>query len=429
MRTIFRTNLLPGIAAWTTLVPGRTDEPQRVFVDIGLMDTVRASAMKAFPGGRATQCGTNGVDEYGVSEYSGAVLSSYPEILQLRDGARQLMQQDEPLLDPEFFLASVSKGWAPRVVTVYKRRDMVGIMYTRERIISGVPTGVVYADGSLGDILLANPMHQPSALRVAVETLLAASRVYGVRLRFLRGWRELRAIKQLIGDRPFDAHYSRIEYNDSRIEHNDSSIWKYHAHLPLPNSYEEFLKSLGSTTRHNFRYYQRRFAKAGHSFVENLSMRELRAAAPRLASRSKFSHELPHYLIERDLNMVAATRRPIAIGLKDHNGEWISVMGGWYGPRGAVLLFQYNNDRDFGQDSLSVVLRAYFIESLIRQGLQELVIWGGTAPPLSRYVTYQRTIGVHLDAPTSAWRIARFLISTVGPWLPRRLAYAARSLA
>jgi hypothetical protein len=328
------------------------------------------------------------------------------------------MQQDDPMLDPEFFLASVSKGWAPRVVTVYWARDIVGIMYTRERVISGVPTGVVYADGGLGEIFLGNPWHQQNAFQVAVGTLFASSKIHGVRLRILRGSRELDAIRQLAARKTIDTHYFRMRDNSSRN-------WKYHAHLPLADSYEEFLDGLGSTTRHNFRYYRRRFEEAGHCFVERLSMSELRFAAIGLAAKCRSSHEPPSYALERDLNMVAAANRPIAIGLKHRNGELLSVIGGWYRPCGAVLLFQSNNDRDFGRSSLSVVLRAYFIESLISQGLRELVIWAGTAPPLSRYVTYRPAIGVHLDAPTYAWRVARFLISRVRFWLPRRLADAA----
>jgi len=131
-------------------------------------------------------------------------------------------------------------------------------------------------------------------------------------------------------------------------------------------------------------------------------------------------------VVDRTADLVAAARRPLAIGLKHHNGEWLSVIGGWYKPHGAVLFLQHNNNRDFGPYSLSVVLRAYLIESLIRERLNELVMWADTGPPLSRYVTYTPTIGVHLDVPTYVWRVARGFISTVGPWLPRRLASAAQ---
>jgi hypothetical protein len=307
-------------------------------------------------------------------------------------------------------------------VAVYSAREVVGILYTKERVISGIPTGVVFADGSLGGILLGNPLHQQNLFRVAMELLLASPRIRGVRLRVLRGSDELEAVKQMTASRSLDTHYSRIK-------HNDSTLWKYHAHLPLADTYEQFLKRLGSATRHNFRYYRRRFEASGHRFIERLSMDELHSVELDLGPKSKFTSVARQFGNERRLDMVATARRPLAIGLKHHNGEWLSVVGGWYRPRGAALCFQCNNDRNFGADSLSVVLRGYLIELLIRQGLKELVIWSDTGPPLSRYVTYIPTIEVRLDAPTSVWRVARRVISAVGPWLPRRLALAARWVA
>ena len=373
------------------------------------------SLLQTSPIGDSTHLGTDD-----LNGYSASVLSSNLEVSQLTDIAARLTRKDSKMLDPEFFLASLAKGWKPRVVTVYKAGEVVGIMYTKERVISGVPTGVVYADGSLDDIFFGDPLHRLNAFQFAVQTLLASGRVRGVRMRMRRGSRELAAVRQLISlNPPLDVHYSRIKYNDSRI-------WKYHAHLPLPDSYGQFLKNLGSTTRHNFRYYRRRFEESGHHFIESLSMDELRCAVLELAPKSKFTDRLSQIQIEVGMNMVAGARRPVAVGLRHHNGEWLSVSGGWYSPGGAVLLFQYNNDRNFGPDSLSLVLRAFLIESLIRQDLEELVIWGDTGPPLSRYVRHHPTICVHFDVSTYRWRVARFFISRLGPWLPKRLAYAAQ---
>jgi hypothetical protein len=358
-----------------------------------------------------------------LDDYSGVVLSSKTAICQLRDVARRLTKQDDSMLDPEFFLASVSKGWKPRVVAVYRTRELVGIMYAKERVISDlVPTGVVYADGSLGGMLLVNPLRQQNVFRAAVDTLLATPGIRSLRLRLPQRSETLGGIRQLTASRPVDAHYSRIHYRAS-------PLWKYHAHLSLSGSYEQFLKSLGSTTRHNFRYYRRQFEASGHTFVESLSIDALRDAALDLAMKSNLSSPQRQSDIEKGINLVATTRRPLALGLRHHNGEWLSVIGGWYKPGGAVLLFQCNNDRDFGRDSLSVVLRAYCIEHLILQGLKELVIWADTGPPLSRYVTYVPSIGVQLDVPTYPWRVARFLLSTVGPSLPKRLAASAQWLA
>jgi hypothetical protein len=351
--------------------------------------------------------------------FSGVVLSSNTEIRRLREVARPLIQEDEAMLDPEFFLASITKGWGPRVVAVYSAGDVVGIMYTKERVISGIPTGIVYGDGTLGGILLSNPVHQQNAFRVATELLLAAPGIRGARLLILRCSGEFDAVRQLIASRSVDGQCSPIE-------NNHSPVWKYHAHLHLKDTYEQFLGGLGSTTRHNFRYYRRRFEASGNKFIESLSMDELRFVAHDLRPKSKFTAQLRLADFEKSLDMVTATRRPLAVGLKHRDGKWLSVLGGWYRPGGAVLRFQCNHDGDFDADSLSTVLRAYFIEHLIRQGLKELVIWGGTGPPLSRYVSYPPTIGVRLDVPTLAWRLARLCMSKVGPHLPGRLASAVR---
>jgi hypothetical protein len=354
-----------------------------------------------------------------ANEYAGVVLSSDAEIRQLRDVARRLMQNDDAMLDPEFFLASVSKGWAPRVVAVYTSHEVVGILYAKERIISGIPTGIVYADGSLGGALLASPLHQQNAFRVAVETLFTSPGIRGMWLRVLQGSGEFGAIRQLIASRSLDAQCSPIEYGNS-------SLWKCHARLPLAQTYDRFLEGLGSTTRHNFRYYRRRFEASEHKFIERLSMDELRSVALDLLPKSKCTARRQPMELERELKMVAAAKQPLAVALKHRDGEWLSVIGGWYRPGGAVLCFQCNNERKFGPDSLSVVLRAYLIELLILQGLEELVIWAGTGPPLSRYVSYVPTIGVRLDSPTYWWRAARLFVSRVGPRLPRRLAAAAQ---
>jgi hypothetical protein len=370
--------------------------------------------MKSFLVGHFTISGANG--------YTGVVLSSNTEIRQLTGVARQLNPQDDPMLAPEFFLASVSKGWHPKIVAISYAHEVVGMVYTKERVIHGIPTGVVSCDGSLGSNQLGDPLDQQNSFRVAMETLLRSPRIRGVRLRLLPCSDELEVTQQLVESGAFDARYSRIKPTNS-------SAWKDHAHLPLAGTYEQFLKGVGYTTRHNFRYYRRRFEASGHGFVERLSVEELRSAALDLLPKSKMSSWRTKFTLETGLNMVAAATRPLAIGLKHYNGEWLSVVGGWYRPGSAVLCFQCNNDRDFGHDSLSVVLRAYLIELLIRQGLEELVIWGGTGPPLSRYVTYVPTIGVRLDAPTHLWRGARRFISTVGPWLPKRLAAAAQWVA
>ena len=368
---------------------------------------------------RKKATGTNGrCASVAKNDCFGVVLSSAAEIRALESTAKRFMRMEDTMLSPGFFLASLSNGWRPKVVAVCRERDIIGILYARERTIKGIPTGIVYADGSLSSILLADPLYHKRAFHTAIEALLASPRIRTMRLRILHSSRDFDGAMQLTSSASHDVQYFPVK------DHS-SPLWKNHAHLRLAHSYDQFLNGLGSTTRHNFRYYRRRFEASGHSFVEHLSVNELRSGALSLFPKSKYTARSPEPWIDDHLQMVTASSRPLGVGLKHSDGRWLSVLGGWYTPGGAVLRFQCNNEIDFGHDSLSVVLRAYLIELLIRQGFKELVIWGDTGPPLSRYVTYADTIEVRVDVKSPSWRMARSIVSILEPILPHRLAAAA----
>jgi len=347
-----------------------------------------------------------------VQDYSASILSSSAEIEGLKPLVKSSLPEYDTLRDPGFFLASVSKGWRPRVVVVHNGTELTGVLYAKERNVSGRNLGLVYADLSFGSLLLGNRSVQEDTFRVALETLLAHPRTCGIRLRILRGGPEVASVRKLLASRRLDVRFSRV---------------KDHVSLSLPDTYERLLQGFGSTTRHNFRYYRRCFEAAGHCYVDGLSLDELRSAAVYLEPRCGRIGQQGS--IERWLKMVAAADRPLAVGLKHRNGEWLSVVGGVYRPGAALLLLQLNNDRDFPRESLSVVLRAYLIETLIRQGIKKFIIWAGTSPPLSRYMKPIPTLGIHLDVPGYKWRLVRWIVSTFGPWLPKQFRGDARWIA
>ncbi|MCX6632278.1 MAG: hypothetical protein NTW28_32095 [Candidatus Solibacter sp.] len=347
-----------------------------------------------------------------IKGYSGVVLCSVAEIQSLQPLVRRSLPQIDNLVDPEFALASVSKGWLPRVAAVWHGSEFAGLVIAKERVLRGPRLGVVYADLTFGCTLLGDPLERQDAFLSALETLLAHPGTRGLRLRVPPHSPELAAVRELLSYGSLDVHFSRV---------------KDHAALSLPGTYEQLLLSLGSTTRHNFRYYRRRFEAAGHVFLDSVPLDELRSAA--LYLEPKCSKPCGRDSTDRLFKMAASADRPLAVGLKHRNGQWLSVICGVYRPAAGVLLLQLNNDREFPRDSLSVVLRGYLMESLIRQRMKEFIIWAGTAPPLSRYVTYIPTVGVYLDSPEYKWRLARGVVSKVGPWLPRWLQLDARWIA
>jgi hypothetical protein len=336
--------------------------------------------------------------------YSAVVLSSAAEIQCLPRLIGCSSLENDILRDHMFFLASVSEGWTPRVVAIRQGNELVGIVCAKERILPGPRLGILYADLTFGCALLGDPLEQQESFMIALQTLLATAGTRGIRLRIRPHSPELAAIRTLLASGGLDTYFSRV---------------KDHASLPLPSTYEQLLLSFGATTRHNFRYYRRRFEAAGHVYVENLSLDQLRSAAAYL--EPKCSKPSRSNSTERLIRMAGAADRMLAVGLRHRNGEWLSIVCGVYRLAAGVLLLQLNNDRDFPRDSLSVVLRAFLIESLIRQGMKEFVIWAGTAPPLSRYVAYIPALGIHLDSPEYSWRLVRGLVSKFGHWLPREV--------
>jgi len=337
--------------------------------------------------------------------YSIVTLSSAEAIRGLKEAARQLMPLYDPMLDPHYFLASLSKEWAPRVVVVRSGPDLVGIIYAKERKVWGIPTGIVRINQTLSDALLGRSGNTKEILSLAVESLLGLPRTLSVELKLPAG---------------LELDASSEHWPAKSVQVRSSWLKDHHAHLALPPTYDEFLNVLGSSSRHNFRYYRRRFESAGHRYVAHLPLELLSSVTWELKKKCSLPNQAE--VIERCLEMVAAADTPLAVGLQHSNGEWVSVAAGCYRPGQALVLFQLNSDQDFARSSLSVVLRSFMIENLIQAGCPELVIFGGTVPPLSRYVTHPPTMNVHVDKLMYSWRALRFLGRVIGPRLPKQFS-------
>jgi hypothetical protein len=340
-----------------------------------------------------------------TSVYSALVVSSPTEVLKLADSARRLAPRWDSTLGPQFFLASLSAGWLPRVLVVKCADETIGIVYAKERRIAGVATGVIYADGILGNLVIADPLHREDVLYTAIRKLFACPAVLGVRLAIPPEGYESRAVAKVLSSLKLDSSSAAIQY---------------HARLPLAGTYEEFLEWLGHRTRKNIRRCTRRLEAEGLIFVERLSKSELADAARYL--RTRCSIPISASALERALNWIAGVECSMAIGIKNRSGEWLSFAAGWYTPGRATLSVQLNNDSDFEDYSLSLALRARLIEMLIGRGIKELWFWGGVTLPLARYAEYVPAIGVYLDVPGYSWRIARHIAAMIGPLLPRRFA-------
>jgi hypothetical protein len=263
---------------------------------------------------------------------------------------------------------------------------------------------MIYADASLGKMIVAEPGHFEEVLCTALTALFHRRGTRGIRILVPAEGLELSVLQKLFPLLPGDTC---------------STPAKNHSFLELPPSYDLFLQSLGSHTRQDFRRYRRRFEAANYTFVERLSLAEYQHAASQLLTNYAMKSD-PHE-IERAVRILSVVDRPLLAGLRHENGEWLSVLGGWYEFDRFVVLSQLNSDRKYPHAQLSIVLRGYVVEMLISQGVRSIVFWGGLGGPLTRYSKYVPSVALHLDTRHWTWRALRRFLQGMRPLLPRAM--------
>ena len=322
---------------------------------------------------------------HGSEPCTARIISTAAETLDLAAIARSLVPQPG-MLDPRFFLASFSpRMFKPCVIVVSKGRRVAGLFYGRERLIAGIPTGIVLGDDTLDSMVVARPDEAESVMQCALEALLK----HKAALRFRLASDSLALLQAESSKANAEIHFYREEH---------------HAHLVLPGTYDEFLAKFRSHTRHNFCRYRRRSEIAGNEFCFDLPFTDFCDAAKRLFPKEAYARHKSNF--RQCLAMIEAMPSRILVGIRRSSGEWISLAGGWYAGDRVVLNMQLN-DRSCGRESISLVLRSYLIEQLINRGVRELVFWGGTSAPLNSYITHCEEYMTYVDSRSHSWRLVR----------------------
>jgi hypothetical protein len=311
--------------------------------------------------------------------------------------------------DPAFFLASVDGArWTPRILTISSGASVVGFLFAKERKFAGLRLGLIYADDVLGMMVAAKPGLEEQVFEAGLSHLMFSSGARGLRLLVPPTGYAMNAIRRLAQESPLDVHCGGSDH---------------HTELPLGGSYEAFLKGLGDKTRRNFRYYRRRFESRGHLIVPQMGLSVFEQAA--------YTFEKLNVIgagrngIRRAMRMLKTAKRPLLMGLRHENGEWLSILGGWYEGDRVVVFMQMNNEREFPQESLCTVARSYLIEAAIQGGFRKLVFWAGVGGPIARYCVPVPALGVYLDARTPLWRATRRVVALTASLLPRKASELA----
>lgn len=335
--------------------------------------------------------------------WSVEVLRQPNDIAALEETAADLLSAFPRTSGPRFFLASVTPSkWIPRVVVVKSGNSIEGLMFVKERKVSGLPTRMIFGDSTLGTLVVAAPGRGGAVLEQAVHFLVSTLRSQAIRLRVRFGSWEMAAIQQA-------ASALNLDFSSSHAE-------ECHLQIALPATYEDFLRELSVNGRRSMRHRRRVYEAGGHHFVERMDPAEFRRVALRLLDKSVVG--ATQESVARSLGMLSEVDHPLLCGLRDSRGEWVAILGGWYDTDKAVWLFQMNNDRDYGHVSPATVLRSYFIESLIQKGCQMVFFWAGVGGPAARAAAPYPSVTLCADSRGIRWRAIRGLSRMLAPYLP-----------
>lgn len=325
--------------------------------------------------------------------------------------ARDLIQQHslEPhslSLPPELFWVIVDRDkWRPWVICVKRGESVLGLVYLRERIVAGIPSGLVHGDSSMRSMIYSNVQDRELIFSTALRFIFSHRRIFGASIYIPPEELEPRTFAALAERTNLAVAYSAPPARHSR--------------LLLPQSYESFLQSLGPHTRRNLRYYRRRSIAAGHCYIGNLSREDFRSISLELLGKSRIS--TTSKAVQRSIDILESVKDRIICGLRGKDGRWLSLIAGWREDDRVTIFSQMNSDLDRPNDSLSVVLRGYLLESLIESGAHTVDFWWGVKGPLERYASKFPVVNVHLQSETLHWRILWGLLVKFNAHYPAKL--------
>jgi len=198
------------------------------------------------------------------------------------------------------------------------------------------------------------------------------------------------ALAVLISFRDGDTANKKEELNEGRLRQgpgaNDTTArWARRErempdYLPLKESFDGTLATMGPRTRRNLRYYRRRAEAAlGCVFVPAVQI-DRRAF---LDFNRDCMYAVPAKVAQWRYESLKSIGTPLFMGIKDRDGRWLSLLGGRRHHGGTEILWQMNRG-GLSTYSLSIVMRSYFVEHEVSQGMTKLYMEGGSNHSMRR---------------------------------------------
>jgi hypothetical protein len=318
--------------------------------------------------------------------------------------AADLLPSGEKNCHPGFFLASVTKEWKPYVAVVRQRRNIIGMVYGKERRIAGIGTGVVYIDMTLGAPLMGPPLVRERILHSAARAFLHQTGMRALRLAVSPNGPEIAGLEAYAAD-------ANVEVERTPFES--------HSVLRLPINFDLFLQQLGSNGE-NWCAGRRKSEAAGDYFVFQVPQMAFQYGAWQMVQKRVKGADLEQ--LKRVAKMLSRASDPLIVGLRNRAGHWLSLAAGWYERGRAVIAMQLSDDAVRPEASSSNVLRSYLIEHLIRYEVRDLVWCGGVGGYLQNLAEALPAVSVHLDKRLTHWQMVRWGVRAASKILPQTLA-------
>jgi len=192
--------------------------------------------------------------------------------------------------------------------------------------------------------------------------------------------------------------------------------------LALQKTLGATLATMGKHTRRNLRYYRRRAeADLKYSFVSDV--KSMLTMAQLIELNHASTHPVAQTILERRYDTLKSMEGFFAVGLRQPNGLWISLLGGRRHHGVTEIDWQMNRD-GLAKYSVGTVIRSYLIEFEIAIRTESLFFEGGT-PHIMRHsflseeamdiVVMNRSLFVFLLRRSAKWLHPRrnFLLQTL----------------
>jgi hypothetical protein len=176
-------------------------------------------------------------------------------------------------------------------------------------------------------------------------------------------------------------------------------------YLPLAETFEATLATLGKHTRRNLRYYRRRVQiDFGAEFVPHVEISRDEFLEMNRASTNPLPAATAAWRYESIQQLVS----PVFCGVRAGDGTWLSLIGGRRRP-GAVDIDWQMNLAGMPRYSLCTAMRAFLLEYEVSRGTTKLFFEGGTPHPMRHSFACTDAVDVIVHQRSAgAWLLRRF---------------------